>query len=193
MSLIDEAIIFATQSHSGQVRKLSNSPYIVHPMEVCAILATLTDSEEVMCAGLLHDVVEDCGVDPLIIREKFGSRVFQLVMSETEDRTSTKSAEDTWMARKEESLIMLENTKDRDVKLLWLADKLSNIKSFYRTYLSIGDEMWKAFHQHDPLMHKWYYESIAKYLSELSNYPAYKEYVYLVNQVFERFNGEANV
>jgi len=188
MNLIDEAIIFATQCHSGQYRKMGKTPYIMHPMEVGAILATLTDSQEVMAAGLLHDVVEDCDVDPFVIREKFGTRVYQLVLSETEDKQSHRTSEETWMERKEESLLMLGNTKDRDVKLLWLADKLSNIKSFYRQYKMIGEELWTHLHQHDPKMHQWYYESIEKYLSDLKEYPAYAEYCYLVHAIFDRYN-----
>ncbi|MBR4436538.1 MAG: bifunctional (p)ppGpp synthetase/guanosine-3',5'-bis(diphosphate) 3'-pyrophosphohydrolase, partial [Spirochaetales bacterium] len=70
--LLTEAIIFAAKAHEGQMRKFSKTPYILHPLEVAGIIATMTDDQKVMAAGVLHDVIEDCGVDPAIIKEKFG-------------------------------------------------------------------------------------------------------------------------
>ena len=37
--LLDEAIVFATHAHAGQVRKMANTPYILHPLEVASIIA----------------------------------------------------------------------------------------------------------------------------------------------------------
>jgi len=185
MDVLDRAIIFATEKHSGQIRKLANTPYILHPLEVASIISTLTDNRDTMAAGLLHDTIEDCGVDPMEIREKFGPRVSALVQSETEDRLSDRPPEETWMARKEESLIMLANTKDIDVKILWLGDKLSNMRSFARAYRKMGNAIWSTLHQRDPAMQGWYYRSIAQSLKELSDTDAYREYISLVNEVFE--------
>lgn len=181
---LNEAIKFATDCHAGQIRKLADTPYILHPMEVASIIGSITNNEDVIIAGLLHDTVEDCDVDPLLIREKFGPRVYALVGSETEDKLSDRPPSETWMERKEESLLMLRYTKDRDVKILWLADKLSNIRSFYREHLKIGDAVWSGLNQRDPKKHEWYYRTIAEYLEELYDMAAYQEYVMLVNQVF---------
>lgn len=184
MDVLDEAIVFATKAHSGQTRKLADTPYILHPLEVAGIIATITDDREVMAAGVLHDTVEDCDVDPREIRERFGPRVSALVQSETEDKLSNRPAADTWMERKEESLLMLKLTKSREVKILWLGDKLSNIRSFYRASCKFGDEMWNKFHQKDPKMHAWYYRTIAEYLKDLSDTTAYQEYVFWVEKLF---------
>lgn len=185
MDVLEQAILFATQAHSGQVRKLAGTPYILHPLEVASIIGTITTDKETMAAGLLHDTVEDCNVDPKEIKKIFGPRVAALVQSETEDKLSERPASETWMERKEESLLMLGYTKDRDVKILWLADKLSNIRSFYREHIKNGDGFFQALNQKDPKMHKWYYTTIAKYLSELSDTAAYQEYVELVNKTFD--------
>ena len=183
--LLDEAIRFAARAHAGQVRKMANTPYILHPMEVAVIISTMTDDENVMAAGLLHDTVEDCDVDPKEIKALFGARVAALVQSETEDKLSQRPPADTWMERKEESLLMLRHTKDRDVKILWLGDKLSNIRSFYREWLRQGDQMWQSLHQKDPKMQGWYYQTIAGCLKdELSDTAAYQEYVDLVQRIF---------
>ncbi|MCF0113719.1 MAG: bifunctional (p)ppGpp synthetase/guanosine-3',5'-bis(diphosphate) 3'-pyrophosphohydrolase, partial [Erysipelotrichaceae bacterium] len=69
---LDDAIIFATKCHSGQLRKIVNTPYILHPLEVATIISTMTPDEDLMIAGLLHDVIEDCNVDPKEIKNRFG-------------------------------------------------------------------------------------------------------------------------
>lgn len=191
MDVVDEAVIFATKAHSGQVRKFSYIPYICHPMEVAAIIASMTNEKETIAAGLLHDTIEDCDVKPEEILEKFGPRVYALVLCETEDKYSHMSPEDSWKDRKEDTLMILKNTKDVSVKMMWLADKLSNIRSFYREYLKEGDAIWLRLHQKDKKMQQWYYETIAEYVSDLAGTPAYQEYVELVNKIFvqEVYNG----
>lgn len=182
--LLDEAIVFATHAHAGQVRKMVNTPYILHPLEVASIIATMTGDENTMAAGVLHDTIEDCDVDPKEIKRRFGARVSALVQSETEDKLLERPPADTWMERKEDSLLMLRNTKDEQVKILWLADKLSNMRSFYREYCQKGNEIFQALNQKDPAMHGWYYRTIAGYLESLKDQCAYQEYTELVEKVF---------
>lgn len=184
MNVLEKAIIYATEKHKGQIRKMAETPYILHPCEVAEIISTLTDSLETMAAGVLHDTIEDCGADPAEIRELFGPRVSALVQSESEDKLSERPPEETWMQRKEESLLMLKFTRDRDVKILWLSDKLSNIRSFWRGYLEYGNGVWDFFHQKDPKMHEWYYRTVAEYTKELSGTAAYTEYTELIEKLF---------
>lgn len=188
MNKIEEAILFATKSHEGQTRKLTSIPYIIHPLEVCAIIHNITSDEEVIIAGLLHDTVEDCGVDPKVIREKFSPRVAALVQCETEDKYSNLDPKDTWLRRKQESLLILEITDDIGVKILWLADKLANLRSFYRSYLKTGDEIWTHLNQKDKTKHQWYYESVLSYMPELSHLPEYEEARDLINKLFKGEN-----
>ena len=107
MDLLTKAIFFATKAHEGQMRKMTNTPYILHPIEVASIIATITDDQDIMAAGVLHDVIEDCGVEPATIRELFGPRVSALVQSDSEDRLDPRPASETWMERKSDSLLML--------------------------------------------------------------------------------------
>ena len=72
MNLVSQAAVFATNAHDGMMRKGTKIPYIVHPMEVAAIAASLTDDPEVIAAALLHDVMEDCGVTQKQLFEQFG-------------------------------------------------------------------------------------------------------------------------
>ena len=59
MDKITKAFEFAYNAHQGQTRKASEIPYIIHPMEVAIILIKHKARDNVIIAGLLHDVVED--------------------------------------------------------------------------------------------------------------------------------------
>jgi len=59
--MIEDAITLAVLSHAGQVDK-AGKPYILHPLRVLGAVGLSTDNDDVMCAAVLHDVVEDCGV-----------------------------------------------------------------------------------------------------------------------------------
>ena len=121
-----------------------------------------------------------------VIREQFGPRVYALVMSETEDKLPGLSPSGSWLTRKQDSLLVLENTPFPEVKILWLADKLSNIRSFVREHERRGDAMYELLNQKDPAMHAWYYRSVAKAMPELSDTDAYREYTSLVEKLFGR-------
>jgi (p)ppGpp synthase/HD superfamily hydrolase len=184
MNKIEEAILFALQCHEGQKRKLVNIPYILHPLEVCTIITNITADPDVIIAGLLHDTIEDCGVSPKEIKEKFGKRVAAIVQSESEDKYSTLDPKDTWVQRKEESLLVLKMTEEIGVKILWLADKLANLRSFYRSYLKQGDDIWLQLNQKDKTKHHWYYQTALNYIVELQHLPEYKEAQDLINKLF---------
>lgn len=184
MNLLDQAILFATKAHEGMTRKLGNTPYILHPLEVASIANTMSNDLDILAAAVLHDVVEDAGVSLKELEEQFGHRVYLLVKSETEDKRADQPAADTWQIRKEESLKDLKDATDLGVKILWLSDKLANLRSYQRSFQEEGPALWNRFHQSDPAMQEWYYKKIASYTSELATYPAYQEYISLVNSLF---------
>lgn len=186
MNLLSEAISFAAQAHDGMRRKCSPLPYILHPMEAAVIIASMTSDEELLAAAMLHDVVEDAGITLVEIKEKFGLRVAELVASETEYKRVYLPAAKTWKMRKEESIAVLRETKDVAVKMLYLGDKLANLRSIYREYRLRGDEIWQEFNQRDPAQHHWYYRSIADAISELSVYDAWQEFNQLICELFEK-------
>ena len=183
MTIVEKALVFAVNAHSGQRRKGSDTPYILHPAEVAAIAATMTDDEELLAACILHDTVEDTDTTAEDIRRAFGDRVADFVAGDTEEATEDIPRELSWYTRKEKSLKKLLHS-DRNVKILWMSDKLSNMRSFYRLYRAQGDDMWQSFNQKDKNVQRWYYHSIADLLKELDNTAAYKEFIYLMNQVF---------
>lgn len=82
MTLIEKARAFATAAHAavGQLRKYTFEPYIVHPAEVAALVATVPGhTPEMVAAAWLHDTVEDTGVTIELIRSEFGAEVAELV------------------------------------------------------------------------------------------------------------------
>ena len=182
--LVSEAIIFSAKAHDGMRRRKSDVPYILHPMEVGAIVGTMTDDQVVIAASVLHDVVEDAGVTLEEIGEKFGARVMELVASETENKRDDLPPEDTWRIRKEESLEKLRDTDDIDIMRLWIGDKLSNVRAIYRDFLIEGNAIWDKFHQSDINVQAWYYRSIMKYTERLSDTLAWIEYKTLVEKIF---------
>ncbi|MCQ2437485.1 MAG: HD domain-containing protein, partial [Clostridia bacterium] len=181
----EEAVRFAVERHAGQTRKIHHEPYILHPMEVAAIVGTMTNDLDTLAAAVLHDTVEDTDTTLDEIEERFGRRVALLVMTETENKRPDQPAAQTWQLRKEETLIMLEHTHDISVKMMWMGDKLSNIRSCAREYSKIGHEVWQVCNQKDPAMQAWYYRTIAHSLRELADYPVYKEFVALVDYIFK--------
>ena len=178
-NMVNEAIEFATQAHSGQFRKGTKIPFIVHPMEVFSIVARMTDKSEVWAAAILHDVVEDCeDVTIEQIRDRFGDYVAFLVASESEDKSLS------WKERKQ---ITIDRTgrQPMDVKFIAMADKLSNIRSVSHDYFEVGDELWQRFRMKDKAMQGWYYKGMCESLKSLSEYAEYQEFCRLVSKVFD--------
>ncbi len=188
MDKVTKAIKFAADAHDGMQRKKDKTPYILHPLEAATIVGSMTDDRDVISAAVLHDVVEDTEISIEEIEEGFGSRVRVLVESETENKRAELPPEATWRIRKEESLQELERCGDRDVLMLWLGDKLSNMRSFYRIWKSEGDSMWQSFNQKDPLQQEWYYSRIAELTSPLKEFSAWQEYNGLLKIVFGKDN-----
>ena len=184
LTLLDHAIIFATKAHSGTTRKGTNVPYIVHPIEAAAIVSAMTDDEEVIAAAVLHDVIEDTEATREDLLARFGRRITDLVMNESEDKRRNLPAALTWKTRKQETITFLETEADTDAKMLALADKLANLRAIHRDQCIIGDKIWERFNEKDKNMHAWMYRSIAKALEELKDHPTWQEYNRLVDEVF---------
>ncbi len=182
--LLDRAIIFAVKAHAGTERRGKGFPYIVHPMEAVEIVSTMTTDQELLAAAALHDTVEDTPVTVEQIRAEFGDRIANLVASESDTFEAGVSEEDSWHSRKQAAIDRLA-AASHDAKIVALGDKLSNMRAIARDYSIKGDELWKIFHAKDRRDHEWHYRGLAESLSELSDTFAYKEFVQLINQVFD--------
>lgn len=182
MTLLTEAVIFAAQAHDGALRKGTDIPYLVHPMEAAAIAASLTGDEELLAAAVLHDVIEDCGVSEGELRVRFGARVAHLVFAESQ--IPQGDPKESWEARKREAIERLRSAS-REEKLVALCDKLSNMRAIGRDYDKDGEAIFFKFHQHDKRRHAWYYRSCLALLEdEWGKTEAWRELSDLVSHVF---------
>lgn len=182
-SFLDKAIKFAVDAHAGTERRGKGFPYIVHPMEAMEIVATISADQELLAAAALHDTVEDTDVTFEQIEELFGARVAHLVHSES-DVVMEGAEEDTWHARKQAAIDRLA-AASHDAKIVALGDKLSNMRAIARDYQMKGDALWNIFHAPNGKPdHEWHYRGLAASLRELEDTFAYKEFVSLIDKVF---------
>ena len=178
-TLVDKAIIFATNAHKNSERRAKAFPYIIHPLEAMAIVATMSNDSELLAAAVLHDTVEDTNVTIEDIRREFGDRVANIVAKES----VMDDGKMTWKERKQMTINHVKKAS-LDSKIVALGDKLSNMRAIYNDYQDIGDKLWERFHCQNKKEVGWYYKSLGEALSELKNSHAYKEYIFLVNKVF---------
>ena len=183
--LLDRAIVFAVKAHHNTERRGKGFPYIVHPMEAVEVVATITPDQELLAAAALHDTIEDTDVTVEQICAEFGNRVANLVHAESDKFVEGLSEAESWRDRKQEAIDRLA-AAPRDAKIVALGDKLSNMRAIWRDYQVKGDELWKIFHVTDKELHEWHYRGLAASLSELGDTFAYKEFVRLIDEVFEK-------
>jgi (p)ppGpp synthase/HD superfamily hydrolase len=124
---------FAKQAHKGQVRKFINKPYFgAHVVRVNGIVKQYTTDEDLLCAALLHDTLEDCYEDPEVglveLKELFGTRVGNLVWELTSDGDEI---DDSYDGSKTEYLTDKMIHMSDDALIIKLADRLQNISDAF--------------------------------------------------------------
>ncbi len=132
IDLIRRAYEYAKTNHGDQLRK-SGEAYIIHPLNVAYILATLGLDDETLCAALLHDVVEDTPVTHEELTRDFGETISEMVAG------VTKLSQFTYNTQEEQQVedyrkMFLAMGKDIRVVLIKLADRLHNMRTLQ--YLS---------------------------------------------------------
>ena len=182
-SLFDRAVTFAVKVHSGTERRGKGFPYIVHLMEAVEIVATITPDQELLSAAMLHDTVEDTPVTVDDLRREFGDRIAGIVEAESDVHNEGESEHESWHRRKQEAIDRL-TAAPLEAKIVALGDKLSNMRAIARDYAQIGDGLWKLFHVTEKSEHEWHYRGLAHALKDLEVTPAYREFVYLIEEVF---------
>jgi (p)ppGpp synthase/HD superfamily hydrolase len=91
--LTRDALAFADQRHAGQMREIGDLPFVTHPIEVACLLHESGYSDEVVAAGVLHDVLEDTDAQRGDIEQRFGRGVAELVGALTDDPSIEDDAE----------------------------------------------------------------------------------------------------
>ncbi len=125
--LIQRAYDYSFRMHAGQMRK-SGQPYIVHPVSVAGILADLRLDAASVCAGLLHDVVEDTLATTDEIQKEFGVEVAELVDGVTKlSKINFTSKEDRQAENFRKMVVAM--ARDIRVLLIKLCDRLDNMRT----------------------------------------------------------------
>ncbi|AZQ65313.1 bifunctional (p)ppGpp synthetase/guanosine-3',5'-bis(diphosphate) 3'-pyrophosphohydrolase [Flammeovirga pectinis] len=151
--MIFKAIQFAAEKHSGQFRKGTNIPYMYHLMNVMKLLCDFDCTDEVITAGILHDVLEDTATTTEELERHFGKEVTSIVINDSEANKSLP-----WKTRKEITIQEL-NTTPLSSLYVAFADKFDNITAIDKDYTSIGEPFWSRFNAQKKEQ-LWYYSSL---------------------------------
>ena len=180
MDIVDKAFEFAVKAHSGQFRKSDTSkPMIIHPIDVSNILSQYGFDDNVVAAGLLHDVAEDTIYTLEDIKNNFGDDICSLVEGDNEyDKTLS------WEERKQYTI---DNIKDLDLrhKAIVCADKISNLEDL-RIISEINGKYDFSCFKRGFESQKWYYTEIYNSLisGQDSNYEMFVRLKELIDHIF---------
>ncbi len=144
--LIEKAIDFALDIHEiqqQQKRKITHNPYITHLLSVAIILSRVTQDDEVIAAGILHDTIEDCDPKGCVTKEilelKFGKNVSQYVFEVTDEFTIKN-----FLERKREALNKV-IAGSKQGQLIKSADLIHNMSDLTLNHHKIGDAIYNHF------------------------------------------------
>ena len=172
---INAALALALEAHKGQQRK-SGEPYIVHPILVAAITASISSDETMVIAALLHDVVEDTEYTEDDIEERFGSDVLHIVdgltkIVEIRDEKKISSISDERLINSALSFrkMLIASIKDVRVLVIKLCDRLHNMLTLEalsnQKQRRIAEETLVVY---APIAHRLGIARLKKYLEDLS-------------------------
>ncbi len=138
--VINNAVIFAAKAHLDQKRKDPESvtPFIQHPVMVGLILQRAGFNDNVIAAGILHDVIEDTKYSKEDLEKAFNKNIAELVNDVSEQDKSLP-----WLERKQK---YLEHIKECPIesKAVSAADKIHNIRSIIKS-INEGIDIWSVF------------------------------------------------
>ena len=175
---IEYAIYYATKAHKGQTRKVEDVDMIFHPFTVGMILQRCGCDEDVVSAGILHDVVEDTPHTFEDIEKEFGKKVRDYVYDSSEpDKTLP------WKKRKIHTIEHIKNAP-LGSKLIVACDKISNLEDALSNIEKYGED--KVINR-NPEEQKWYYTSVYNSCIEGvdENHPIFKRYKSVLERIFK--------
>ena len=175
---IEYAIYYATKAHKGQERKIEHVDMIFHPFTVGMILQRAGCDEDIVVAGILHDVVEDTPATFDDIERDFGKKVRDYVYDSSEPDKSLE-----WEQRKEHTIEQIKNAP-LGSKLIVACDKISNLEDALDNIKKFGEDVVLA---RNPKEQKWYYMSVYESCieNENKNHPIFVRYKDLLNKIWK--------
>ena len=171
LSKLASALDLAIQAHQGQVRKSTTIPYISHPMAVASIALEFGATEDQAIAALLHDAIEDGGIQYAnIIKAQFGHHVHNLVQGCTDGTPDVSGKKAPWLERKTAYLHHLEAASD-EVLLVSCSDKLHNARAILSDLINEGPSVFNRFSSTTEQT-LWYYRQLAMIFNNRKTPPA---------------------
>lgn len=174
MSLIERAELYATAAHgaTGQKRKYTDEPYVVHLREVAGLVETHGGDEAMIAAAWLHDVVEDTEIRMDEIERHFGADVAELVFALTD---VSKPEDGNRAVRKELDRLHVAKASPR-AKTVKLADIISNVSSiaafdpgFAKVYIPEREAVLAVLTEGDPALYAKASEAIEAAKAHIAN------------------------
>ena len=162
--VINHALAFAAKHHDRQVRKGTKLPYLTHPANVAIILTRYGRDTEIVVAGILHDVIEDCVRDGYSrqmleqrIGDKFGTNVLETVLAVTYRRHDDDGVELSGDDRRADYLERLAGASE-EARWVCAADKLHNAASIISDLRRTvdPDSVWTRFNLGKTGTARWY-------------------------------------
>lgn len=179
LALEQKAKEFAYKAHKGMKRKGKELPFTYHLELVNKILKTLTDDDNILAAGWLHDVIEDTPITLEELKKEFNDELCYYVELETEDKSLS------WKERKLKQIQELKENKS-EVVLIAYSDKIANLTEMANDYKLIKDELWNRFNRGKEEQY-WYYLEFYKVFkaNKFISKEKLKEYEMLLNSLFQ--------
>ena len=162
-AFVGRALAFALERHAGQTRKGRDTPYVSHPVRVAGLVLEHGGDAVQVAVGLLHDVIEDCGVADAELHERFGAEVARAVRALSDvlegDSPAKKSP---WRERKTRFVARLAAV-DARARLVAACDKLDNLSAIVADLETEGLATLERFSGR-PRQIRWYYEEVSRAL-----------------------------
>ena len=169
LELISKAYNYAHDKHADQKRK-SGEPYFVHLLHVAYELAKLKADPNTICAGLLHDTIEDCDISEEEFKKEFGEEIYLIVEAVTKISKLKLNDEKEYQAENHRK-ILIAMAKDVRVILVKLADRLHNMRTLeylpFEKQQRIAKETLEVY---APIAHRLGIAEIKNELEDLSFY-----------------------
>lgn len=184
---INQALKTAASLHQNQIRKADGTPYITHPVAAAMIAGQYTHDEKVICAALLHDILEDIPPQTYSeqdMRQEFGPEIVKIVQGvsginqTTLDEAQKKAG---WKQRKQQYLDQLENSSLESL-IVCAADKIHNMQSTLVSYQEKGEDIWQVFNSSKENK-LWFYTEVVKIINQRLDSPIVAE----LNSVFGKY------
>jgi len=162
-ALVGRALAFALEKHAGQTRRGRDVPYASHPVRVAGLVLEHGGDAAQVAMGLLHDVIEDCGVSDAELVERFGAEVAEAVRALSDVlEGDTPKQKAPWRERKTRFVARLPSIGAR-ARLVAACDKLDNLSALVADLETEGLATLERF-SGKPRQIRWYYEEVSRAL-----------------------------